>query len=228
MIYKNITHPFLFGKDKLIFTHIPKSGGTSIHHSFEQIFGDRYRMFSQPKDQKDISTLYAGGGHQRYGANPIHTRTVNPYYVTIIRDPFERLFSFYNHVRYIPHHHLYKKIPNIKRCSFYDFLNHLISIENLEFRNLMASMLAPNCTDINDIIQTVENNYTIIGFTEDMNAFSTAIKEMFPNHLVQIPYLNKRKKSEVLSLDGKSRSLIQEYNSLDIELYDYFKKRKDF
>jgi len=85
-------------------------------------------------------------------------------------------------------------------------------------------MLAPNCTNAQQAIQQVEQEFSVVGIVENINSFTEKMQKMFPCHKIQIPRLNTGQ-GNPMSLDGKTQQLIKDSNSMDIELYAYFSKK---
>ena len=88
-------------KGKLIFTHIPKTAGTSLKKSaifpnvneddVYWILGARKLVEDRPRGAKVVLGHFPYGAHHLLGTGPF-------YYLTIFRDPVERAVSFYNYV----------------------------------------------------------------------------------------------------------------------------------
>lgn len=123
--------PFEIGRHSLIFTHIPKCGGASLHQTLRDIFGDAYQQFPERRGEaKPLPSLRAAGGHQTFSTNPLHERRTNLVYITVLRDPVDRFVSFYRHVISHPEHHLHTQHPKIKELPPLDFAKRLIDAGN--------------------------------------------------------------------------------------------------
>jgi hypothetical protein len=100
----------------LYFLHIPKSGGNSVRELFSRVYGeklvgvykamdDAYAASLKPLCQKD-SVLF---GHYSFS---LHLRLGDPdaEYMTILRNPVDRVISWYKWVARHPDHSNYERI----------------------------------------------------------------------------------------------------------------------
>jgi len=104
----------------LIFLHIPKTGGTTLH----SIIGRQYapkvtftilgfdlpqrikEFLALPPEQREKIRLLKG--HIPYG---LHKHlSVPATYITILRDPVDRIISLYYYILKSPQHHLHHEI----------------------------------------------------------------------------------------------------------------------
>lgn len=84
-------------KKDLLFIHIPKTGGTSILDKIDQSMWKKTMFY----------------GHDPLFCIEKNNDIKNVFSFCVVRNPYERTFSYYNH---------FKKINNLN-CSFLQFLN---------------------------------------------------------------------------------------------------------
>ncbi len=97
----------------LIFIHIPKAAGTSTRHIFQQWFGSNFRKhyvdekLGRPPVQLDLTqshssrtpVLLYGHFNRQRGFGIAENYPHVDQFVTILRDPFDSMVSFYHFVR---------------------------------------------------------------------------------------------------------------------------------
>lgn len=109
----------LTGEELVIFTHIPKTAGSSLFEGIADLMGrEASKDFRWPgKRPAEMTTdekapLRFVSGHFPYGVHVHFTRT--PLYLAVVRDPVERFYSVYHFIRRNPDH------PNFR---FFDGLS---------------------------------------------------------------------------------------------------------
>jgi len=108
--------------EKLYFLHIPKTAGTSVSRALFQIAEEKeLRMvggvlFDHLADIPDWDESKVLAGH--LGLLPLH---YNFEYFTVLRDPLERLYSYFSHVKRDPNHY-FNRIVARENLDFLDYL----------------------------------------------------------------------------------------------------------
>src|SRR5688572_23622371 len=106
---------------KLIFLHIPKAGGTTLHSILERLYEgsnlfsikvrghhlgvEEFTSLSQEK--KDQIQLLKG--HMPFGLHT-HFKDADVKYITLFRNPVDRIISHYEYVLRKANHYLYEKV----------------------------------------------------------------------------------------------------------------------
>lgn len=222
--------PFDLDIHTLIFTHIPKCGGTTLHETFSRILGsDRYRVFSGANsNQTEMNRLRGAGGHQRFGANPLHRRKSPLVYTTVIREPFAQFISYYHHVLRDPHHHLRRDNPSIADLSPMEMIDYHLEIGNHSISNIQSAMLAPSATTSAEVIEQVAKHYSLVGTLEKLSQYADALSTMFPQSDVKLNRLNENPARLRRPRFGlrKLRQRIYDLNQRDLALYESFTTRR--
>lgn len=213
------THSFDYHKEVLIFTHIPKCGGTSIHDWLATTFNGKYIHFSsEPYEHLDLNIFHGGGGHQSFGENPLCQVDKEARHITVIREPISRFFSFYNHISEHPDHHLHQLL--LKTNSHLDFAKACYDNGNFEISNLQTKMISGKehpCWE--EAIDSVRKNYCLLGFQDDLSGFFKDLSEFLGCHNHPFKKLNVTP-PKTLPKDKLLINFIKEINKEDITLYN--------
>jgi hypothetical protein len=116
-------------KLRLVFLHVPKTGGTTLHHHFsahftpEETCPERSSVLDRYSEDELGQWRYFSG---HFNADEIKRIPKPVFVVTVLRDPIERLLSHYYFWRrhssdYIAKHELYPLLV-LKRGTLSDFL----------------------------------------------------------------------------------------------------------
>jgi hypothetical protein len=132
------------------FVHIPKAGGMSLTRLLTETY--RERLFhghperGWPQTFSDTILADIGNkrffykafiGHFAYGIHTVFNRETR--YFSMVREPLERLESYYNFVRRWEIHHHHQKAQDLDIDSFFSYL---IEINDIEISNLQCLMIA--------------------------------------------------------------------------------------
>lgn len=190
-------------KPRICFVHIPRSAGTSIRWYLEQIFSkeetlefreeDKIRLARDRKNRSLIRQYRLYSGHYDFrtfrALLPRNTR-----YLTMLRDPVQRIISLYYFWRsYRPDfaqaHIVYPDGPRLAReLSLPDFLRCketivINSIFNLQARQLGGFFYKPlSGIDTGSLISDAEKNLIgmdFFGITEDFNSSIKLLHSIF-------------------------------------------------
>ena len=114
----------------LIFSHIPKSAGTSVLGIFKTWFGDNLLLHYGPSERHDLENppdptrpvaLYGHFNRQRGKAIDQSYPEVDQF-VTILRDPWDRVISGYFYRTQTPERR--QKFPKVAALSLEDYVAH--------------------------------------------------------------------------------------------------------
>lgn len=213
---------FNYNTQFLIFTHIPKCGGTSFNRWINSVLSEKYlNIYPGSFEDKDVNNYIASGGHQKYGYNPFFDKNKELVYISIMRDPFTRFISFYNYVKSSKHHYLFNTINNYSTPL--EFAEKLYNDKNGEISNLQTQMLSGYCDEISWEIafENVKKNYFLVGYVENMYDFYQKLSLFFNEDIDEIPHDNKSEKK--YEYDENLFDFIYSINKEDYKLYDKIK-----
>lgn len=137
--------------------HHGATSGTALYDEYRSRFARRDKAF----DSAQFKPLPG-----------IFNRNIQ--WVTIVRDPVERLISYYNFVTTFQVHRHYEKTKHMGVREFFDFL---ISIEDAEISNLQCGLLS-NRRDAAATIDVIESQYLIAFPIVEHDAFLTALAKI--------------------------------------------------
>jgi hypothetical protein len=134
----------------IAFVHVPKAGGMSLTRLLKETYGERL-LIAHPQigwPQTFSATILADInsnrffyeafiGHFSYGIHSVFERETR--YFSVVREPLERLESYYNFVKRWNIHHHYQKAQELDMDSFF---SHLIDLNDIELSNLQCLMIA--------------------------------------------------------------------------------------
>jgi hypothetical protein len=221
----------------VIFVHIPATAGTTLDYIIKQNLprGSVYTIsedgtFDDFKnlDHSRKSQIRLLHGHVGYG---VHKYLPEPCaYITLLRDPIDRVISYYYFVRRTPEHYLYDQ-GYAKNMSLLDFVNleSDVLVDNCQTRLLSGLETGwevgfGQCTG--EILETAKRNLrehvAVVGLTEEFDTTLVLLKRAFGWR--RLAYFGHN-----ISTDRPARGEIPQValdaiarvNSLDVELYEY-------
>ena len=224
-------------KNNLIFLHIPKNGGMTLHTILNRVFKNESifdikvtnntRLNTDefiklpPKKRQEIKLLK---GHMLFGLHQHLSGATN--YITFLRKPEERLLSFYNYVKKRPKHRLYNTIFG-NNLSFYDFVTTVDAgdIHNAQVRWISGLEHGSEEEMLEQALINIEKHFSFVGLLEQYNASLITLSKLYG---WGVPYYKKinvgtYKKKGVL-IDEKTKNAIAELNAGDLKLYQIIEK----
>lgn len=223
----------------LIFLHIPKTGGMTLsaivarqfpHAAVYQINGplgtSREALYSLSEEQRrQIQCL---SGHVPFG---LHVCLPHPaIYVTLLRNPVERILSIYYYARRRPEWGLHKQILD-NQWSLYDFV---VSEVAMEFHNQQTRMLsgADEPDNTPDALEKAKKNlaehFALAGLTERFDESVLLCRKLFGWRNVFYYKKNvNRHRPQRGEIPRTTIAMIEEKNALDLALYGIVRQRFD-
>ena len=221
----------------LIYLHVPKAAGTTLstiidqNYPAESIFhitatpGRSVEDFKQlPSEQRGRFVVVQG--HFPFG---IHQHIPSEAtYITLLRDPVERLISHYHFVLRTPEHYLYENVTR-KQMTLADYVMSDISPE---LDNGQARMLSGvgrtlpigecNKSLLDRAKQNVDERFSVIGVAERFDETLALLRREFGWKKLDYQRQNvTRDRPGAASLDSKTIEAIRARNWLDVELHRF-------
>ena len=236
----------MVNKKILIFIHIPKTAGTALktiikrqfpRDSVVNIYGHKPNSIDvatfknmEKKEKEKIKCLI---GHFQFG---LHQYLPQPAtYITMFRNPVDRIISSYYYIIRSPSHCLYKKIIGSK-MSLKDFVSSDTTMRLLNLQTKFIGKIGNERHTVNDkfvsgdILEIAKNNIVknniIFGVTEKFDESVSLFKQLLGWQ--NIFYVKKNvtdKRLATKAISKRVRRIIEEKNELDLELYEFVRKR---
>jgi hypothetical protein len=224
--------------DNLIFLHIPKAAGSTLHPVLERHYSKHVRHTVQPGRAEDFKQLPADElrrirllkGHMPFGLHEYltgHSR-----YITLLRHPAERVVSHYYYVKRRPPHYLHHHIANGMSLAGFAGAGLSGEMDNGQVRLLSGhdqDIPCGQCT--RDLLDTakrnIENHFAVVGFTERFDE-SLALMAIELGWNWTPYYLNRnvtQDKPVARQIDPVAFKAIEQANPLDFELYEWASRR---
>lgn len=225
----------------LIFLHMPKTGGTTMHAILRRQYRAENTFRTKPeqhweslRDFREFSDeakakIQLITGHMRFG---IHEHLNRPsYYLTFLRDTVQRVISYYYYILGYQNHYLHQKIKS-GNMSLGDVLESGVS---REFNNFQTRRISGQdrvdygcCSNemLDMAIRNIDQYFPVVGLTEK---FDESLILMSNHCKWKFPYYTKlnvgKNKPAKPSMSDKVIETIAHFNDLDIKLYDYANRR---
>ncbi|MGA5688520.1 sulfotransferase family 2 domain-containing protein [Cytobacillus pseudoceanisediminis] len=224
---KNNTH----ADDRiLIFMHIPKTGGMTLKRIIKRQYPEnkilkditdgRISEFKKTVSEKEIQFVF---GHLSFG---LHMHTSQPCtYVTMIREPIDRVISMYYYVLGKKDHPLHGIVKDLLFEEFIDHPDLKIHTSNMQTKRALGkNSLSPS--DLEQAMQNLKEHFSVIGITEMFDESVELMKQKF--NWNDISYVKKNQTKKRLSKEEIEPNIINKVranNELDIQLYNWAKNR---
>lgn len=224
----------------VIFVHIPKTGGTTFDKLIKRQYESkslflftkveeslaRFRQLNED-EKREIKFIQ---GHMRYG---LHKEFPQPCtYMTILREPIERVISLYYYVLRTPENPAHDQVKS-KNMSLKEYVSSGIAslVNNNQTRFLCTTESVGSygqCSPemLESAQKNLRDNFAAVGLTERYNETLILLKRTFNwknPYYVKVNVTKNRPLKE--DVDKDTIKLIEKYNELDIELYKYGEER---
>lgn len=227
----------------LLFLHIPKAAGTTLHSILEQHYAPstQYSIFDPDQKAKEFMRLPVERrepirllkGHVAFG---LHRSLIGETtYITLLRDPVDRIISHYYYVKSEPTHYLYQRVME-QNMSLREYASSKLTdeLDNGQMR-LIAGVESEQSVPIgacdtnllNVAKHNIERHFSLAGLSErfDESLALMAITlgwDWTPSYKNLNVSMTRPEKGRI---DASTRKCIEEANSFDMELYAWAKFR---
>lgn len=153
-------------------------------------------------------------------------------YITLLRNPVDRILSMYHYVMRTPNHYLHKQGRISRASTLKDFVSGKVTneINNGQTRMISGITNIPFGKCDHTLLEKARDNidkyFAVVGLVEEFDPSLLLMKRTLG---WKTPYYTKRNVtkdiSRVQGISDDTLNLIGEYNQLDMELYQYAKER---
>jgi hypothetical protein len=226
----------------VIFIHIAKAAGTTLHSIIEREYSrsrtwnaDTYNLKDSIEEIKNMPTQEVDRidllkGHVSFGLHEYFHR--NCTYITMLRNPTDRIVSHYRYASGKQDHYLNKIIVS-QKMSLMDYVSSGISEE---MDNVMVRMLSNHLFDVpyggctEEMLEVakynLEKHFSVVGLAERFDESVLLMKDKLKWKKIPLYYRKNvtRFRGPVDPLTEDVRKYIDRSNSLDWSLYQFGKE----
>lgn len=233
------------GDGTLIFIHIPKSGGTSLRSALAKVYRSQERAYLYPPtDLAGAETPEAFAarpeaerrrvrlviGHLHYG---VHASIPGPWrYVTMLRDPIDRVISLYYHFLSLPRVRsdsraaMERTLMTRSQVSLEEWVFGLrrLQVDNGMVRALAGRQGVPfgRCREdlLVQALENIERDFEVLLLSEEMADSAALLARIIGRPIPPVGHKNTNpRRRQAHEIDPAVRERIVELNGLDVRLY---------
>ncbi|WP_420645708.1 sulfotransferase family 2 domain-containing protein [Candidatus Leptofilum sp.] len=223
----------------IIYLHIPKTAGSTLHAIHNQLYSPNQLMHLKGDPHIDTAvaqfkqldtatkqSIQLLTGHIEYG---MHNWLPQPAtYFTILRDPVERVLSYYYFILRTPIHPRHEEMTQ-HNTSIADFALHILGHNN-QTRFVAGTWLEDiPCTEetLSLAKQHIEQDFALVGLSEQFDTTLLLLKHHF--NWPRLPYYHSRNVTQNRpsreQVDDETLAIIHETQAYDLALYNFAQKR---
>lgn len=190
---------YKFKETEIAFVHIPKTGGTSLGNILE----------------KDANSRFVGLSYHRPISKYCPPHAYN--YITVIRSPTDRVWSYYHMVRRSSHGYPYKRFAE---KGLECFLDHCWEARNLACRYYSGEI--KNEPDVK-VLGRAFANLNMFVHVIDFDRFQGEATSIALKYNIPLYFIPHERKSQKNLINQSEKALIDSYNLFDLRLYNEWK-----
>ncbi|MCP4423323.1 MAG: sulfotransferase family 2 domain-containing protein [Chloroflexi bacterium] len=221
----------------ILFLHLPKTAGTTLNNIIARQYQPEEIHYLGALTQKAIVQFKAMDaaerakfrlltGHMGYG---LHDQMAPPTaYFTILREPIERIISFYYFVQRNGAHYLHDFVLK-DDVGLDDFVKSRISIMTDNFQVRLISGVwdqRPYGECSREALEQAKQNlltdFAVVGLTEEFDKTLILLKRAFNwRHVYYLRQNATQNRPQTDSFSQQTLDTVRAYNQLDLELYAF-------
>lgn len=191
---------YRFSKDEITFLHIPKTGGSSMAKMLEK---DPQNRFVHLNIHKPVSRECLPQDYR---------------YITVIRNPVDRVWSYYQMVLRSPKGYPYL---NYAEAGLDVFLRKCWAARNLACRYLSGEVEPePNAATLDKALANLDQFYAVLSFEN----FGRDVSAFLDEHGISHDELPNERKAQYVKPTAEERELIARFNQFDVALFEAWGK----
>lgn len=218
-------------EESVIFLHLPKTAGTTVNrlieweypltrmYSIDPVFSEWSVAHLRKLPPERLKKIRMFKGHMTFGLHEVFPQTAT--YITVLRDPVDRMISAYYFMRNYKLHPLYWKFRR-ERWTLEDFVRRTPR-ENVQCKIVAGAEYREPCTA--EICEKAKENllryFSVVGLSERLEESLALMKLRFGWKLRRYSSFNvTRTRPKKADVPRSTLDLIEEKNSFDISLYE--------
>lgn len=227
----------------VVFLHIPKAAGTTLNsilqrqfkpHEIFSTYDERDRTYLNDlvsMQSEQIRRIKLVRGHIPFGVH--HFLPGDTVYFTLLRDPVQRVLSYYNFALSEPTMHLYERVRR-EQIGLLDFVTGDISlqVDNLQTRLLSGVGYSVGFDQCNERMlaqakENIETMFVVTGLTArfDETLLLLGARLGFRRLHYTSRNVTRIRQQQRDSISEEALRAIRARNSYDIQLFDWVKAR---
>ena len=225
----------------LIFCHLPKASGTSLRsilfreyprHAILTLDGrvaENTVRFYRHLEKKEKCRYIVIEGHYPVGLHRyVPGRST---YITLLREPVDRVISYYFHVLRDPEHYAYKRgfkrHMDIRELVEGSFVYPEVQNGQTWFLSGGVDPLLDPSLALEQAKFNIQHLFSVVGLTERFDESVLLMRRRlgWKKWPVYCRHHVAPRRLRVQEIDEQTLSIIREHNQLDLQLYEYAKAR---